>query len=384
MDPSTGNNFNGGNTTGQGSAPGGGAPTGGMPVNGGTTSGGMPMGGMPVNGGVPTGGMPVNNAVPTNRTSMDGGVSVSGGTSASEMPVNGRASVINRTPTSNVMSMNGSTANSGMPVGVGRAQSNEGDIVLNPSSNRRKKSKLFVAIAIIMVLIIVSVGVAVYFVNDNNLKSSIKVRWANYYNMLVYGSIEKPEDSRDSISNESDKWFLRNLDSSLEKKGYDSYEKYYSDVKDAYMVFYNLVKDRAIIKDGVYNSQVRSFLNYNLRDDIVDDLEEMYIEKGFDETMSYVNTMFGNNSNSIDNYLRIYFEDYVGLIKVYDSNGCYDGLSSEESRSCKSTLNNKETYYYYGLINNMNNSLSYFYDNLFLISFCSRMIELNQKMGVEL
>ena len=384
MDPSTGNDFSGGNTTGQGSAPGGAAPTSGAPVNGGTTSGGMPIGGMPVNSSAPTGGMPVNNAMPTNRTSVDGGASVSGGTSASEMSVNGGASVINRIPTSNVMSMNGSTANSGMPVDVGRAQSNEGDIVLNPSSNRRKKSKLFVAIAIIMVLIIVGVGVAVYFINDNNLKSNIKARWANYYNMLVYGSIEKPEDSRDSIYNDSSKWFLRNLDSSLEKKGYDSYEKYFSDVKDAYMVFYNLAKDRAIVKDGVYNSQVQSFLNYNLRDDIVDDLERMYLEKGLDETEKHIDIMFGDNTDMLDVYLKSYFENYVGLMKEYDSNGCYDELSSEESRICKITLNNEKVCDYYDAINYVNDSLSHYYDNVFLIGFCTQMMELNQKIGVVL
>lgn len=325
MNPSTGNDFNGGNTAGQGGA-----------------------NNVPVSGGAPVGG-----------TSVNGGLSVG-----------------------NQISMSGMPANNGMPVGAGMMPNSNEDIVLNPSTNNRKKSKLFVIIAIIVILIVVGIGVAVYFANENKIKREIKARWTDYYNLLVYGSSEKPEDSRNTIEDEPDRWFLRNLDDNLEKKGYDSYRQYYNDVKASYMSFYDLAKNRTIIKEGVYNDQIQAFLDYNLRDGIVDDLEKMYLEEGVNETESYLNNMFGDSANIIDVYLKNYFENYVGLMKVYDSNGCYDGFSSEESRICKITLNDEKIYDYYDAINYINDSLSYYYDNVFLIGFCTQMMGLNQKIGV--
>ncbi|MBR2994902.1 DUF963 domain-containing protein [Candidatus Saccharibacteria bacterium] len=359
MNPSTGNDFNGGNVAGQGVGNG-------TPANN----------GVPVNGGAPIGsnGMPVNNSVPV-RSSVPirNGVPVNGGAPVGgAAPVNGAVPVGNRVPVSGV-----APESTGMPVGGG-------DIVLNTGLKGRKKTKVIVIIVVLVVLIIAGACLALYFVNENNLKKDIGVKWSNYYNMLVYGSVEKPEEIRDSISNEPSKWFLNNLDNGLEKMGYVSSEQYYNDLKNSYDTVYGLIKGKSALLDSDYNGYSKSFFIYNLRFREVELLEKEFIENGYGAASEYLNSLFIDSDSTMDYYLKEYFNDRIKMMQIYDSDSCYDSVSLQDVKLCKDSLSNNELMFLNGRLDRIVEEMMEYYNDSFLPLFCYKTLEFNKTIGEEL
>lgn len=281
MNPSTGNDFNGGNAAGQGV--GNGTPANnGVPVNGGVPIGSS---GMPVNNGVPVrSSVPIRNGVPVN-----GGVPVGG-----VAPVNGAVPMGGAVPVGNVSIRNRS------------AIDNNGDIVLASNINHPKKKRTVVVAATIIFLVLIIAFIVVYSLiprksqEESGLQNQILKQSLNkYVNYVISGNESEDEFNYEYIFEKP--YFT--------KLNYNQIDEYSLEANNKYKTLLEQYADNG----GFWNlvPMKNYYQEYPMVKKVFEDLYERinntFIDAGRDQADQLMNEEFNRISASpdLDSYMNI-------------------------------------------------------------------------------